>query len=344
MRAGMKIRGGVREYLERAREWPGDTPENVRQRLLAYRDNETFGEFLGPLHPDADALLRAAINRVSAEPEALSAGAGIAQFAATFNGNGSLYHRNLPGGTGVLVDRLETMLGARIVNNAPVSAVVNTAEGVRITVDRPGDSTTINARAAIVATPAFVTRRIITGLPPELERALASIHYGPYVVAAFLTSERVTMPWDDIYALVVAAKSFNMFFNTASILRRPAGRSGGGSLTVYGAATLGARLLERSDDSVVEGFVRDLRTVFPAIEEIIEEVIVQRWPQGIPYSTPGRSAHQARLERPLARVVLAGDYLGERGGLDTAATSGLEAAATVRALLEHRAQLTTALS
>jgi hypothetical protein len=26
-------------------------------------------------------------------------------------------------------------------------------------------------------------------------------------------------------------------------------------------------------------------------------------------------------------VVLAGDYLGERGGLDTAATSGLEAAA-----------------
>jgi protoporphyrinogen oxidase len=144
------------------------------------------------------------------------------------------------------------------------------------------------------------------------------------------------MPWDDIYALVSARTSFNMFFNTANVLRQAPERKPGGSLTVYGAAGLGERLLQEDDRTVVRTFSRDLRAVFPATEGILEEVMVQRWTQGIPYSTPGRSAHQPRLEQPLGRIVLAGDYLGERGGMDTAATSGLEAATAARALIERQ--------
>jgi oxygen-dependent protoporphyrinogen oxidase len=343
-RAGLLIRSGVREYLDLAHRHPGETAATVRQRLLAYRDDRTFAEFLGPLHPDADDLLRAAINRVSAEPEALSAGAGIAQFAATFNAAGSLYQRTLAGGTGVFIDQMEAMLGGRIVTHAVVGEVANTEHGVRVTIERPSGATTINARAAIVATPAFVTRRIVAALPPALEQALQSIRYGPYVVAGFLTGERAATPWDTIYALVVAAKSFNMFFNTVSIRRGQPERQPGGSLTVYGAASLGADLLEHSDEEVVESFVRDLRAVFPATDQLVEEVIVQRWPQGIPYSIPGRSSHQSTLERPLERIAFAGDYLGERGGMDTAATSGLEAAARVRALVERECAVAPSLS
>jgi oxygen-dependent protoporphyrinogen oxidase len=341
-RAGARIRRGVSEYLKLGRWGPADTAASVRARLLAYRDDATFQDFLGELHPDADALLRAAVNRVSAEPEVLSAGAGIAQFAATFSGAASLFHRNLPGGTSVLVKRLEDALSGRIVKNAPVALVENTPDGVRIVVGHAGSETTINADAAIVATPAFVTRRIVEGLPTALARALDSIHYGPYTVGAFLTNEKARMPWDGIYAMVAARRSFNMFFNTASILRHPTERRAGGSLTVYGAAGLGARLLNEDDETVIRTFARDLRDVFPQTEGLIEEVVVQRWTNGIPYSTPGRGTHQAELERPLGRIVLAGDYIGERGGMDTATTSGREAAAAACALIQRRQR--TALS
>ena len=335
-RAGLRIRRGVSEYLRLAERRPGDTPAAVRARLLAYRDDATFADFLGELHPDVDALLRAAVNRVSAEPEVLSAGAGITQFAATFSGGASIYHRNLPGGTGVLVDRLEGALSGRIVKRAEVVSVANTRDGVRLVVRHGGSEVEINAGAAIVATPAFVTRRIVDGQPAELALALDSIRYGPYVVAAFLTREQAEMPWDDLYAVVVAAKSFNMFFNTANVLRQAPERKPGGSITVYGAAGLGARLLQEDDESVIETFSRDLRAVFPATEGIVEEVMIQRWAHGIPYSTPGRSAYQPRLEQPLGRILLAGDYLGERGGMDTAATSGLEAAAAAGTLLDRQ--------
>lgn len=335
-RAGQKIRRGVSEYLRLAERRPGDSPAAVRARLLAYRDDATFADFLGGLHPDVEALLRAAVNRVSAEPEALSAGAGITQFAATFSGGASIYHRNLPGGTGVLVDRLERALAGRIVKQAEVLRVANTGAGVRLIVRHGGSETEVNARAAIVATPAFLTRRIVDDQPAELARALDAIRYGPYVVAALLTGEKAPMPWDRIYAVVVAAKSFNMFFNTANVLRQAHERRPGGSITVYGAAGLGTRLLQEDDESVIRTFSRDLQAVFPAAEGIVEEVMIQRWTHGIPYSTPGRSAYQAPLEQPLGRILLAGDYLGERGGMDTAATSGLEAAAAAGTLLDRQ--------
>ena len=94
--AGLRIRRAVGEYQALAKPRPGDTPAAVRRRLLGYRDDRSFAAFLGHLHPDVDALLRAAVNRVSAEPEELSAGAGVTQFAATFSGASSHFQRNLP--------------------------------------------------------------------------------------------------------------------------------------------------------------------------------------------------------------------------------------------------------
>ena len=101
------------------------------------------------------------------------------------------------------------------------------------------------------------------GLGPAHAAALDAVRYGPYVVAAMLTSERHAMPWDRIYALVTAGRSFNMLFNTASTLRTGEGRRPGGSLTVYGAASLAERLGERSDEVVTSTFVEDLYGVFP---------------------------------------------------------------------------------
>ena len=84
-----------------------------------------------------------------------------------------------------------------------------------------------------MATPSYVTHRIVRGLPRDTAEALAAIPYGPFVCGAFLTEEAGPMPWDHIYAVAVVDKSFNMLFNHANPLRTPAKREPGGSLMVY---------------------------------------------------------------------------------------------------------------
>jgi protoporphyrinogen/coproporphyrinogen III oxidase len=85
-------------------------------------------------------------------------------------------------------------------------------------------------------------------------------------------------------------------------------------------------LLDRTGDQVQDVFLRDLATIFPELPGLVTEMEVQRWPEGIPLSAPGRHRRQAVLERPVGRVHLAGDYLGARGGMDTPAVAGYEAA------------------
>ena len=148
-RAGLKIRRAVREYVEASALSPADTPAARRARLTAFRNDQTFAEFLGPMHPRADAIIRAAVNRVAAEPEEVSAGAGIAQFAATFSGGASLYHRNLAGGSSRLPNALAEALGERIVTGAKVVSVDESDDGVVLEVERAGKVSRVSARAAV---------------------------------------------------------------------------------------------------------------------------------------------------------------------------------------------------
>ena len=102
-----------------------------------------------------------------------------------------------------------------------------------------------------------MTLHLLADAPVALSTALESITYGPYVVAAVLTDESERMPWDDMYAIVVANKSFNMLFNTVNVLRQHGPRLPGGSLTMYGAASLARSLLQVDDsNSFGHSFVR----------------------------------------------------------------------------------------
>ena len=180
----------------------------------------------------------------------------------------------------------------------------------------------------MVATPAFVTREIVDGLPPETERALGGVAYGPYVVGAFLTNEQGPMDYDGIYAVATPKRSFNMMFNTADVLRRGE-RQPGGTLMVYSAASLAQALEHRSDDEVAQTYVDDLGAIFPAIPEHVQEVQIKRWPNGLPHPRPGRHLLQPALERPLGNVHLAGDYLGTTY-VETAVSTGTAAAHEIR--------------
>ena len=328
VRAGLRLRTAAQEHIRAARSRPGETAIEKRARVLGHRDDQSFAAYLGDLHPDVAAIFRAISERVTASPEQISAGCGAALFALVWGDDKTGAARNLIGGSELLPQALAHRLGARVLRGAAVEEVVPHADGVRVRFARQGVSTEISADYAIVATPSYVTHRIVRGLPSDTVEALAAIPYGPFVCGAFLTEEDGPMPWDHIYAVAVVDKSFNMLFNHANPLRTPGKREPGGSLMVYAGGDRGRRLLALSNDEIRALFLRDLHDILPATRGIVREVLIQRWEHAIPFAPPGRARIQPALSRPLGRVFLAGDYL-EFPEIEAAAATGLEAAQEV---------------
>ena len=297
LRAGLKLRNAVRRYAAIA---------DSQERMLAFMDDRSFADFIGRLPEDVHGLFRATLTRSSGEPEDLAAGYGVGYFHLVWN-RGAGLSRNIVGGSSRVIDALAAGLGDRIRMGVPVTGVLRDGDGDGVRVRCGGEE--LAARAAIVATPAYVTRTIVHDLPVDTAAALDAIPYGPYVVGAFLTKESGPMPWDGTYALATPQRSFSMLFNTANVLRT-GDRDPGGSLMVYAAAGYARALAKLDDAGVAERFLADLHDLYPEARGVVEEVEIQRWERGLPYPRPGRGRLQLALTRPLGPIHLAGDYLG----------------------------------
>ncbi len=333
IQAGLTLRLAVRRYAAVAAARPGEDAAERQRRMLDFLDDRSFSEFIGPLPADVDAIFRATLNRSSGEPEELAAGYGIGYFHLVWNRSAGL-SRNILGGSSRLIDALAAAAGSRIVTDARATEVAALDDGVLVRYNHQGSEHEARSRAAIVATPAYVTAEIVRDLPPETQDALAAVRYGPYVVGAFLTGETHPMPWDELYALATPHRSFSMLFNTANVLRgRGTRRQPGGSLMVYAAAG-GARALADLDDARVgEKYLADLISLYPQARGVVSEVVIRRWERGLPYAAVGRARLQAPLTHPLGNIHLAGDYLGT--WYTETATQTAEAAA--RSVREHLA-------
>ena len=329
---GLRLRLAVMRYGRIARPRPGESWIARQARMLEYLGDRSFAEFLGRQPADVDAIVRPTIERSSGEPEDVAAGYGVGYFHLVWN-RGEGLSRNLIGGSSTLPEKIAAGLGRRLQLRTRATDVTEDPRGVRVGYVRDGETRDIVARFAIVATPAYETRAIVRDLPEETDHALGEIVYGPYVVAGILTGETGPMPYDGLYAMAVAKKSFNMLFNMANVLRpREADREPGGSLMVYSGASLGRRLLELDDARITTTYLDDLDSIYPGLKAQVREVVIQRWPQGLPYPRPGRYRLQSALQRPLGNVYLAGDYLGT-WYTDTAIATGTAAAEAIRARL-----------
>jgi protoporphyrinogen/coproporphyrinogen III oxidase len=220
--------------------------------------------------------------------------------------------RTIIGGSSLLPDAMARDLGDRLRLGARVLEVSATAGNeVEIRYLAHGKEHSLRARSAVVTTPSYVTREIVTSLPSDTHAALDRIRYGPSVLMGVLTSEDSSMPWDDLYAITVPDSAFNMFFNISHVLRSPGKpRKPGGSLMIYATGEPGRRLQDATDEEVTERFLADLYRLFPETREIIAETVIQRWPAAAPYTFPGRGKLQEALERRIDPIYLAGDYLG----------------------------------
>lgn len=293
--------------------WAKRTPP---ERLEAL----TFAEFLGPTHPDVEALMRVIANRLTGELNELSAYVGVNGFNHLWLGS----RLNIAGGSAELPRALQTALGERIRTGAAVIRVEQTAANVEVVYEQLGVRHYVSAEAAILAVPAPLARNIVSDLPAELDDALARMRYTPFVVAGLFTNETAPMPWDSLYALAVPDKSFCMLFNPANALRQGPRRSGGG-LVVYSVAERASQLIGLDDREIVDRYLRDLFEIYPRARTILESIVIQRWPHGTALGYPGRSTYLARLAKGFGRIAFAGDYMIPLDGTD-ASESGDQAA------------------
>ena len=330
--AGVRLRRLTTRWLRAAAAGKAGDPVPM-QRMLDEFGDATMADSLGRLHPQAAMVFDTIARRLTVEPAALSAVAGAALLGSVW-GDSNALARNLIGGTARVPEQMAHRLGNRIVRGAEVYAVQQDETGVQVKWRGSSGEGGTRARTAIVAAPAYAAREIIAGLPADTADALARITYGPFVCVALLTGETGPVPWDPIYALAVTGRSFNMFFNHANVLRRAgAAREDGGSVMVYSGGALAQHLLQMDDEAIERTVLEDLYPLFPPMRGLVRETVVQRWPRAMPYAHPGRHHLQPALERPLGRVLLAGDYLSYFAEMEAAAASGRRAATRARELL-----------
>lgn len=338
VRAGLVVRRKVMSFLRVNRKRTGESESSRRARASQWESDRSFQDLLGPLPKRIDAIFRTATRRVPAEMDALSAAAGLSIFAGNWAGKASRAPVNLRGGSGMLGAAVLTRLDDRVTLQATVTSIEVIDGGVSVHYDTPEGPVSLNARHVVVATPAPIARAIVQGLPDDVCRALDSVAYEPFVSMAVHTTETGPMPWDRVYAILTPGKAFNMVFNHANPVHCLANRTPGGSLMCYAGAGLARELLDLPDEEIERRFRRDLHRVYPQLEGLIAEAVVQKWEHGNWYQTTHNTfdAASAYADRDTNVVHLAGDYFAPvSGSVEDAATSGVEAARRVAAALDN---------
>lgn len=336
--AGLKVQRAVARYRRVARPARGETPADVRARVLAHEDDRTFADFLGPLPPAVDAIFSCAAHRATAELSELSAGCGIGLFALVWGGKGSLIARNLLGGSGRLPAALGRRLGERARTGCRVTELRQEGDRIVVAYLADGHGRRVRARQVVVAAQAPFAAELVAPVDQPAAVALSKMTYGPFLSVAVETSEATPMPWDDVYAMATPGRAFDMFTNQAHALRGRGARAHGGTLMLFAGGHAAGALMRQSDEVIVERFLADLHDLYPPTRGAVADAKVHRWDLGNVYAHPGRSRLQAPLEGglgPHGSLHLAGDYFAELGNLEAAARTGVLAAERAEARLDE---------
>ncbi|MFC9553536.1 protoporphyrinogen/coproporphyrinogen oxidase [Rhodococcus sp. NPDC056960] len=337
LKTGAKVGKDVLRYTRAVASRPGETGEVRQQRIYDFENDRTFADYIGTLSEDEQSFFLPPVTRSAADPDQLSAGAGIGYFSLIWN-IGQGLGRCILGGASTLTEGIAQTMRDRIDLGADVHEVVQNKDHVVVRYTKDGVDHEVKARTAVLATPASISHRLGVNLPDDLREALSKILYGPHVAGAFLTNETTPMPYDNTYGIAAANKSFSVALNQGNLVRgRETVRQPGGSMMTFSPASLGRKLFDVDEDTIAKTYIDDLNSIFPGFESIVTEARVEKFPFGSPYCFPGRRHLQPTLTRPSERIFLAGDYLGTLY-TETAISSGFTAAQEAASLLSTRLQ------
>ncbi|HEV2175806.1 MAG TPA: FAD-dependent oxidoreductase [Terriglobia bacterium] len=217
-----------------------------------------------------------------------------------------------PGGLGAITRRLSEKLLAshagRMIAGATIVAVEEEKQQARVTyVDPQGQVKAVAAKAVIMATPKFITRRIVSGLPAAQDAAMKKMRYIPYPVVNLIFNRTV---YDKGYDTWCLGNTFTDFIVADWTVRnQPGYHRKHNILTFYTPLTEAERpklLTEEGARDVAASVLRDFQKLFPGSNVDPVEVHIYRRGHPLYMSLPGNYTQvQPLTRRPCGRVFFA---------------------------------------
>jgi protoporphyrinogen oxidase len=245
-----------------------------------------------------------------------------------------------PGGLGALTKKLADILHPkykdRMQTGATIVAVASGRDEVQVTYMLGSELKTVAAKAVIMATPKFITRRIVQGLPDKQSDAMHQIRYIPYPVVNLIFDKPVFNHGYDTWCpgisftdVVVAdwviqkQPGYLQKFNVLSCYTPLKEEDRGQLLSEAGARKIAANVLN------------DFQQLLPALHVDPVEVHIYRRGHPLYMSTPGLYTQVQPLARhPMDRVFFANT---DSEGPESTTNAGILAAQ--RAVKEVEARL-----
>jgi monoamine oxidase len=132
--------------------------------------------------------------------------------------------RTLPGGNGALSRHLTTTLqpkyGEQMIGDATIVSVDPQKDTVHITYMQAGQPRTVAAKYVVMATPKFITARLISTLPEAQHEAMMSFRYCPYTVINMIFDKPV---YNRAYDTWCPGNSFTDFIVADWVLQKQPG-------------------------------------------------------------------------------------------------------------------------
>ena len=216
-----------------------------------------------------------------------------------------------PGGNGAISKRLAEILQAKAADRmqagATIVAVVPDKNEVQVTYMQGAELKTVAAKAVIMATPKFITRRLVEGLPDKQSEAMQQMRYIPYPVVNLIFDKPVFNKGYDTWC---PGNTFTDFIVADWVVRnQPGYKQKHNILTCYTPLHEEERaklLTEPSARRVAESVLKDFQKLMPAFNVDPVEVHIYRRGHPLYMSTPGLYTKvQPVVRQPMDRIFFA---------------------------------------
>jgi protoporphyrinogen oxidase len=240
---------------------------------------------------------------------AATMGIGALQDAVVQSRNDERY--TFPGGLGAITKKLSEILqpvyGDRMQTNATIVAVVPGKEDVQVTYMLGDELKTVSAKAVIMATPKFITRRIVQGIPEKQSAAMKAMRYSPYCVVNLIFDKPVFNKGYDNWC---PGNTFTDFIVADWVIRKKSGyKQKHNILSCYTPLRETDRAQLLTEDGAKElaaNVLHDFQKLTPDTNVDPVEVHIYRRGHPMYMSTPGTYTHlQPLVRQPMDRVFFA---------------------------------------
>jgi monoamine oxidase len=237
-----------------------------------------------------------------------------------------------PGGLGAISRKLAEQLKAtsadRLLEAATTVAVEPNQDSVTVTYVHDGQVKAVRAKAVIMATPKYITRRLVSGLPDAQSAAMAKMRYAPYAVVNVIFAEPVFNAGYDTWC---PGNSFSDVIVADWVIRNEPGyKQKNNILTFYTPLREADRaklLTEAGCRNIASNVLRDWQKLLPAANAEPLEVHIYRRGHPMFMSTPLTYTQVIpAARRPAGRIFFAntdaaGPVSTTAGGIDSARRS-----------------------